>query len=75
VKQAKNLVSELTEKELLKSAVKGYFLAERSSNYGGIAQRGLILYSHSDYGFSKKKLMIVCLFLLKKLYLLIIDNF
>ena len=47
VKQAKNLVSELTEKELLKSAVKGYFLAERSSNYGGIAQRWLVVESQA----------------------------
>ena len=45
VKQAKELVFQLTEKELVKSRIEGYFIAEQTSNYGGIAQRWLVVES------------------------------
>jgi transposase len=45
VKQAKQLVSELNEKEFVKSALKGYSVAYRTSNYGAIAQRWLVVES------------------------------
>lgn len=42
VKQAKELVSQLTEKDFIKSGLEGYNIAERTSNYGGIEQRWLV---------------------------------
>ncbi len=45
VKQAKELVSQLTEKELVESGLKGYRLVKQTSNYGGIAQRWLVVES------------------------------
>lgn len=47
VKQAKQLVSQLTEKKFVKSAATGYRIAERTSNYGGIAQRWLVVESEA----------------------------
>jgi transposase len=45
VKQAQLLVSQLTEKDFVKSAVTGYYVAERTSNYGGTEQRWLVVES------------------------------
>lgn len=47
VKQAKQLVSQLTEREFGKSGLEGYRMAERTSNYGGIAQRWLVVESEA----------------------------
>lgn len=45
VKIAQLLVSHLTEKEFEKSAATGYCVAEKTSNYGGIEQRWLVVES------------------------------
>jgi transposase len=45
VKQAQLLVSQLTEKDFVESAATGYYVAERTSNYGGIEQRWLVVES------------------------------
>jgi transposase len=45
VKQAQLLVSQITEKEFVKSAATGYCVAEKTSNYGGIEQRWLVVES------------------------------
>jgi transposase len=47
VKQAKLLVSQLNEKDFVKSAATGYCLAERTSNYGGIEQRWIVVESQA----------------------------
>lgn len=47
VKQAKDLVGQLTEKELVKSGLEGYYVAERISNYGGVEQRWLVVESQA----------------------------
>lgn len=39
------LVSQLTEKDFVESAATGYYVAERTSNYGGIEQRWLVVES------------------------------
>ena len=45
VKQAKELVYQLSEEEFVKSGLSGYRIAERTSNYGGVAQRWLVVES------------------------------
>lgn len=47
VKQAKKLVDQLTEKEFVKSGLEGYYVAERTSSYGGIEQRWLVVESQA----------------------------
>jgi transposase len=47
IKQAKEMVSQLTEKDFVKSALEGYLVAERTSNYGGITQRWLVVESQA----------------------------
>ena len=45
LKQAKELGTQLTSKDFVKSALSGYSVAERTSNYGGIAQPWLVVES------------------------------
>ena len=47
VKQAKQLVSQLSEKDFVKSGLEGYRVVERTSNYAGIAQRWLVVESEA----------------------------
>ncbi len=45
IKEAKNLVNEVSPSELSKSEVPGYSFVEKTSNYGGIPQRWLVVES------------------------------
>ncbi len=47
IKEAKNLVSSLSESEFSKSELPGYSWVERESNYGGIKQRWLVVKSEA----------------------------
>ncbi len=47
IKEAKNLVSTLSESEFKNSDIPGYSWVERSSNYGGIKQRWLVVKSEA----------------------------
>ena len=47
IKEAKNLVSTLSESEFKNSEIPGYSWVERSSNYGGIKQRWLVVKSEA----------------------------
>lgn len=47
IKEAKNLVSELSASEFTKSEIPGYSLVEKTSNYGGITQRWLVVESEA----------------------------
>ena len=56
LKSAENLVKQLPESSLVESRIKGYTLAETTSNYGGIAQRWLVVSSQSRRESDLKKL-------------------
>ncbi|MBD1882410.1 IS1634 family transposase, partial [Microcoleus vaginatus] len=45
VKQAKNLISQLTEAEFVESKIPGYRWSQQHSDYGGIPQRWLVVES------------------------------
>jgi hypothetical protein len=45
VKQAKNLISQLTEAEFVDSKIPGYRWSQQHSDYGGIPQRWLVVES------------------------------
>ncbi len=47
LKSAENLVKQIPEESLVESGIKGYTKAETTSNYGGIAQRWLVVCSQS----------------------------
>ncbi len=47
IKEAKNLVNEVSSSELNKSEVPGYSFVEKTSNYGGIPQRWLVIESEA----------------------------
>jgi transposase len=47
LKQAKQLVGHLTEKDLARSQIKGYRWSQHKSNYGGIEQRWLVVESEA----------------------------
>ncbi|MEL7417678.1 MAG: IS1634 family transposase [Cyanobacteria bacterium J06555_3] len=60
IKEAKNLVSTLSDSEFKSSAIPGYSWEERESNYGGIRQRWLVVKSavrtESDLASLEKKI-------------------
>ena len=56
VKQAKEILGELTEEEFVKSGLEGYSLAERTSNYGGIEQRWLVVESQARRQANRRRL-------------------
>ncbi len=60
IKEAKNLVSTLSDSEFKSSAIPGYSWVERESNYGGIRQRWLVVKSaartESDLASLEKKI-------------------
>ncbi len=43
IKEAKSLVNEVSSSEFSKSEITGYSFVEKTSNYGGIPQRWLVL--------------------------------
>lgn len=47
LKQAKQIVSQLTEKDFVESGIPGYRWSQQNSNYGGIKQRWLVVESDS----------------------------
>lgn len=47
VAEAKKLVSQLTQEDFVKSELEGYWIAAHSSNYGGVAQRWLVVESET----------------------------
>ncbi len=60
IKEAKNLVSNLSDSELTNSEIPGYSWVEKESNYGGIPQRWLVVKSEartkSDLASLEKKM-------------------
>ncbi len=60
IKEAKNLVTSVSEKEFKNSEIHGYSWVERESNYGGIRQRWLVVKSEarteSDLASLEKKI-------------------
>lgn len=54
--QAKQVLVELSEDELVESCLKGYSIAERTSNYGGVEQRWLIVKSLARQQSDQKQL-------------------
>jgi len=60
VKQAKNLISQLTEAEFVESKIPGYRWSQQHSDYGGIPQRWLVVESaqrrQSDLGRIEKEI-------------------
>jgi transposase len=56
IKEAKSSVNEIPEEQLESSKVKGYRLAEKESNYAGIAQRWLVVESEARRASDLKKL-------------------
>jgi transposase len=56
IKEAKNLVNEVSSSELSKSEVPGYSMVEKTSNYGGILQRWLVVESEARAESDKKSL-------------------
>ena len=61
IKEAKNLVNELSASEFSQSEITGYSLVEKTSNYGGISQRWLVVESEaraqSDLASLSKKIL------------------
>ncbi len=61
IKEAKNLVLELSASEFSQSEIPGYSLVEKTSNYGGISQRWLVVESEvrakSDLASLSKKIL------------------
>ena len=61
IKEAKNLVNELSASEFSASEIPGYSLVEKTSNYGGISQRWLVVESEarakSDMASLSKKIL------------------
>ena len=61
IKEAKNLVNELSASEFSPSEIPGYSLVEKTSNYGGISQRWLVVESEarakSDLASLSKKIL------------------
>lgn len=47
VAEAKKLVSQLTKEDFVKSELSGYWIAAHTSNYGGVAQRWLVVESET----------------------------
>ena len=56
IKEAKNLVHEVSSSEFSKSELPGYSFVEKTSNYGGIPQRWLIVLSEARAESDKKSL-------------------
>jgi len=56
IKEAKNLVNEVSSSELSKSELPGYSMVEKNSNYGGIPQRWLVIESEARAKSDKKSL-------------------
>ena len=56
IKEAKNLVNELSSLEFEKSEIPGYSFVEKNSNYGGIPQRWLVVKSEARAESDKKSL-------------------
>ncbi|MEG3861973.1 IS1634 family transposase, partial [Microcoleus sp. herbarium12] len=56
LKQAQQLVSQLNESEFHQSSVTGYSWSEHKSNYGGIAQRWLVVESNLRRDADRRKL-------------------
>jgi transposase len=56
IKEAKNLVQELSSLEFEKSEIEGYSFVEKNSNYGGIPQRWLVVKSEARAESDKKSL-------------------
>ncbi len=56
IKEAKNLVNEVSSSELSKSEVPGYSFVEKTSNYGGIPQRWLVVESEARAESDKQSL-------------------
>ncbi len=56
IKEAKNLVNELSSLEFEKSEIEGYSFVEKNSNYGGISQRWLVVKSEARAESDKKSL-------------------
>ncbi len=54
--QAKQVLVEVSEDELVDSCLKGYSIAERTSNYGGVEQRWLIVKSLARQQSDQKQL-------------------
>jgi transposase len=59
VSEAKQVIVEVSENEWVESSLKGYWIVERSSNYGGVEQRWLIVKSlarqQSDHAATTKE--------------------
>lgn len=56
IKEAKNLVNEVSSSELSQSEIPGYSFVEKISNYGGIPQRWLVVESETKAESDKKSL-------------------
>ena len=56
IKEAKKLVNEVSSSELSKSELSGYSFVEKTSNYGGIPQRWLLVESEARAESDKKSL-------------------
>ena len=56
IKEAKNLVNEVSSSELSQSELTGYSFVEKTSNYGGITQRWLVVESEARAESDKKSL-------------------
>ncbi len=56
IKEAKNLVHEVSSSEFSQSEIPGYSFVEKSSNYGGIIQRWLVVESEARAEYDKKSL-------------------
>ncbi len=56
IKEAKNLVNEVSSSELSQSEIPGYSFVEKTSNYGGIPQRWLVVESETRAESDKKSL-------------------
>ncbi|MDJ0649590.1 MAG: IS1634 family transposase [Xenococcaceae cyanobacterium MO_188.B19] len=56
IKEAKNLVNEVSSSELSKSELPGYSFVEKTSNYGGVPQRWLVVESETRAESDKKSL-------------------
>ena len=56
IKEAKNLVNEVSSSEFSKSELSGYSFVEKTSNYGGINQRWLVVESEARAESDKKSL-------------------
>jgi len=56
VAEAKKLVSQLTKEDFVKSELEGYWIAAHTSNYGGVAQRWLVVESETRKGADLRQL-------------------